>query len=136
MKFPTIIFVSVAGVLCQGCIVFPYPTPEVKGVVIDASTRQPIANVRIQVRHHIHIHCRSAADGSFDLPAGNAWDPCFLLPGDIFAACADVSFKTDGYQTVIKSYASPMSVPLRPHSDPFLPVVLDQPIELQKEASP
>lgn len=126
MRFSLIPFVLVLGVLCQGCVVFPYSTPEVKGSVIDANTRQPIAAAKIVVHNHINIHCTSAADGSFDLRTGDAWRPCFLMPGDAFVIWADVSFKAQGYQTVTKRYSA------LAHGS----VVLERPIELQNESQP
>src|SRR5690348_12937664 len=103
MRFLAISFAFTLGILCQGCVAFPYPTPEVRGFVVDAVTKQPIASAKIGV-HFSDIHCRSAADGSFDLRAGSVWRPCFLLPGDIFAACARVSFKAHGYKTIARLY--------------------------------
>src|SRR5690242_286834 len=130
MRFSAIFSVLAAGIFCQGCVVFPYPTPEVRGSVIDATTKKPIADARIAVHNHFGIYCKSAADGSFDLPAGNAWRPCPLIPGDIFVSSADVSFKADGYQTVIRHYATGFS------GTNTAPVVLEQPVGLQKETRP
>ncbi len=128
MRFSAIFFALAAAILCQGCVAFPYPTPGVKGSVIDANTKQPIADARIEVHHYSCIHCISAADGSFDLPGGSAWRPCFLMPGDVFVASANVSFKAHGYKTVTKRYSTLAS--------DFRPVVLEQPIELEKETRP
>ena len=130
MRFLVILFIFTVGILCQGCIAFPYPTPEVRGLVVDATTKQPIASAKIEVRNHFGIYCRSAEDGSFNLPAGNAWRLCPLLPGDIFISCADVSFKADGYQTVIRHYATGFA------GTNTAPVILKQPVGLQKETRP
>src|SRR4051812_9730111 len=81
MRFVAILSVGVIGVFCQGCVVFHYPTPEVRGSVVDAASQKPIANVRVQDWKHTHIFCKTAADGTFDLPAGHYWGPCFLIPG-------------------------------------------------------
>ena len=67
----------------------------------------------------------AAADGSFDLPAGSAWRPCFLMPGD-YLIWADVSFKADGYQTVTRYCCAGMT------NRDVKPVILGQPIELEK----
>jgi hypothetical protein len=129
MRFPTAFYVLAVSFLFQGCVVFPYPTPEVEGLVIDASTKRPVADARVEVHSHSHIRCLSTADGSFDLPTGSAWRPCFLMPGDVFVIWADVSFKAHGYQTVTERFntlANAGGVGVRP-------IVLEQPIELQKE---
>src|SRR5665647_2237428 len=99
MKLLTILLVvPMIGVLCQGCVAFPYPTPEVRGLVIDATTKQPIAGARVEIRRHTHIFCETAADGSFDLHAAHTWEPCFLIPGD-YLIFARLSFKAPGYYT-------------------------------------
>ena len=129
MRFLAISFALAVGILCQGCVAFPYPTPAVRGSVVDATTKKPIADARIEVHNHSSIHCTSATDGSFDLPWGSAWRPCFLMPGD-YLILADVCFKADGYQTVTKRCCAGMG------RRDVQPVVLEQPIELQKETRP
>jgi len=114
--------VLLVGIFCQGCVVFHYPTPEVCGSVIDAATKQPIAGVRVQDRKHGHIFCETSADGTFDLPAGYFWGPCFLMPGD-YLIVAPVTFTTSGYQTVTNDYLG---------SHDGGPVILKQAIELSR----
>jgi hypothetical protein len=125
MKFSAILSVLAVGILCQGCVVFPYPTPEVRGSVVDAVTKKPVSDVRITVRNHSSIRCQSAADGSFDLPAGRFWGVCFLMPGD-YLDMADVCFKADDYRGVTNLYCAGMGSGGRP-------VVLERPVELQKD---
>lgn len=91
---------------------------------MDATTKQPIPGAKIAVHHYSYIHCASTADGSFRLPSGGAWRPCFLLPGDVFFAYAEVTFKAQGYQTFTRRYIAPMGAEK--------PMVLDQQIELQR----
>jgi hypothetical protein len=129
MRFLVIPLALAVGVLCQGCVAFRYPTPTVRGSVVDAATKKPIADVKIEVHNHSSIHCRSAADGSFDLPSGSAWRACFLIPGD-YLIWADVCFKADGYQTVTKYCSAGMG------RRDVRPVVLEQPVELKKEGQP
>lgn len=130
MRFLAISFALAVGILCQGCVAFPYPTPAVRGSVIDATTKKPIAYARIEVHNHSSIHCTSATNGSFDLPAGSAWRPCPLMPGDIFVSWADVSFKADGYQNVTRRYATGFA------GTNTAPIVLEQPVGLQKKTPP
>lgn len=122
MKLSAIFWVLVVGIFCQGCLVFHYPTPEVRGSVVDATTKKPIAGVRVQDRKHSHIFCETSADGTFDLPAGHFWGPCFLTPGD-YLIIAPLTFKASGYQTVTNDY-------LGGHDGE--PVVLEHPIELER----
>ena len=129
MRFLAISFALAVGILCQGCVAFPYPTPAVRGSVIDATTKKPIADARIEVHNHSSIHCTSATDGRFDLPAGSAWRPCFLMPGD-YLIWADVSFSAAGYQTVTKYCCAD------PGNYDHASDILEQPVELQKESQP
>ncbi|MCO5051662.1 MAG: carboxypeptidase-like regulatory domain-containing protein [Verrucomicrobiae bacterium] len=127
MRFSASIAILLGSIFCQGCVVFPYPTPEVRGSVVDATTKQAISGVRIAVRNHSNIHCTSAADGSFTLPAGSRWGFCFLMPGD-YLALADVCFKAEDYRSVINRYCGGMGS--------GRPVILEQPVELQKQTQP
>ena len=122
MRFSAIFAFLLAGIFCQGCFVFHYPTPEVRGSVIDAATRQPIAAVRVQDRKHSHIFCKTSTDGTFDLPAGHFWGPCFLMPGD-YLIVAPLTFKAPGYQTVTNNYIGGYD---------GKPVILEHPIELER----
>jgi hypothetical protein len=121
MRFPTIISVLVVAIICQGCVVYHYPTPEVRGSVVDAATKKPIAGVRVQDWKHSHISCETSADGTFELPAGRYWGPCFLMPGD-YLIVAHLTFSASSYQTVTNDY-------LGGHGGK--PVVLEHPIELK-----
>jgi|GEM_PF-4294850 hypothetical protein len=116
-----LLLASLIGVLGQGCVVFPYPTPEVKGAVVDAATKKPIAGARVEARKHKRISCVTASDGSFDLAANHIWGPCFLMPGDYFLR-APLSFKAPGYHTVTNDF----------YGGRDGRVVLTQPIELQR----
>jgi hypothetical protein len=129
MRFTPILSMLGAAILLQGCLAFPYPTPAVSGSVIDAASKKPIGNAQIQVRRHSGIHCTSTADGRFDLPAGSVWGPCFLMPGD-YLVMADVCFRADGYQSVTNHYSAGMDRP------GLSPIVLQEPIELQRKAQP
>ena len=122
MRFSGIIVILVVGIFCQGCVVFHYPTPEVRGSVVDAVTQKPIAGVRVQDWKHRHISCETSADGTFDLPAGRYWGPCFLMLGD-YLIVAHLTFSASGYQTATNSY-------LGGHDGK--PAVLNHPIELKR----
>ena len=125
MRYSAIVTVLFVGIFCQGCVVFRYPTPEVRGSVIDAATKKPIAGVRVQDRKHSHIFCETSADGTFDLPAGHYWGPCLLMPGD-YLVIAPLAFKAFGYQTVTNDYLGGFA------GYDGTPVVLNQPIELKR----
>jgi hypothetical protein len=122
MRFIALFTVLLTGIFCQGCVMFHYPTPEVRGSVIDVATKQPVAGVLIQDRKHSHIYCQTSADGTFDLPAGRYWGPCFLIPGD-YLIIAPLTFRASGYQTVTNDYLG---------SRDGKPVILEHPIELKR----
>ena len=122
MKFPAILSLLTVGILCQGCFVFPYPTPEIKGSVVDGINKEPIANARIEVRKHPRISCETAADGSFDLPKDHIWGFCFLMPGD-FLVFANLACTATNYQTFTNTYIQGWEAKS---------IVLQHPIELRK----
>jgi hypothetical protein len=135
MRFSAIFLLPMAGLFCQGCVIFPYPTPEVKGVVIDAATKKPIPGVRVAaIRKPKYIKCDTLADGSFDLHANHIWGPCFLMPGD-YLDDATVSFSATGYQAATNGY---LGMPVQDEFGGYVvpPVVLVRPIELQKQSQP
>src|SRR5580693_4552873 len=103
MKFPATSMFLAIGILCQGCVVFPYPTPEVKGFVVDATTKEPIGSARVEIRKHPHISGETAADGSFDLPRSHVWGFCFLMPGD-YLVLANLACTATNYQTFTNTY--------------------------------
>ena len=114
--------------LCQGCLIFPYPIPELKGTVIDAETRNPISDARVELHHHKYSFCKTAPDGSFDLPGSTIWLPCPGMPGDIFFFSGTYDFMAPGYETVSHEYmCSPRT---------NLCIQLKKPIELRKLSSP
>ena len=122
MKFSAIVTVLLIGIMCQGCVIVRYRTPEVRGSVVDAATKKPIVAVRVQNRKDSHIFCETSADGSFDLPAGHYWGLYWLVPGDFFVV-AHLTFKASGYQNVTNDYLETYDV---------APIVLNQPIELKR----
>jgi hypothetical protein len=135
MRFFVIVLFPIVGLFCQGCVVFPYPTPEVKGVVIDAITKQPIAGVRVaEIRKAKYIHCDTASDGSFNLHANHIWGPCFLIPGD-YLVYAEVSFRAAGYQAVTNRYSWMPAQDDKPGGCVARPVVLEPVFELQKQST-
>ena len=136
MRFLTICLFPIVGFFCQGCVVFPYPTPEVKGTVIDAATKKPITGVRVAaIRKGKYIRCDTLSDGSFDLHAGHIWGPCFLIPGD-YSTCADISFSATGYETVTNSYHGMLVKDDKLGGYVVRPVVLEHQIELQRRSLP
>jgi len=136
MRFLTIFLLLIIGLFCQGCVIFPYPTPEVKGVVIDAATQKPIPGVRVAaIRKPKYIKCDTLSDGSFDLQANQIWGPCFLMPGD-FLDDVTVSFKAKGYQAVTNGYLGMPVLDEKLGGYVVQPVVLEQAIELQRESRP
>ena len=131
MRFPIIFLFPIVGLFCQGCVVFPYPTPEVTGTVIDATTKQPITGVRVaEIRKPKYIHCDTSSDGSFELRANHVWGPCFLIPGD-FLVRAEVSFRAVGYQAVTNRYLGMLGRGDKPGG---YPVELAHPIELKRQS--
>ena len=120
MELWRIILISTFIVLSQGCLVFPYPSPEVKGSVVDASTKKPIEGAKIKSVKRPDIFCKTLSDGSFDLPAHSHWGFCFLMPGD-YLVISSLSVSVTNYQNFTNSY-------LGTHDGK--PVVLERPIEL------
>ncbi|MCA9413754.1 MAG: hypothetical protein KC944_21230 [Candidatus Omnitrophica bacterium] len=69
------------GILCQGCVVFWYPTtPKVSGVVIDENSNTPVIGARVGMRDHEKIHSSTGRDGTFHLPPNREWGPAFIIP--------------------------------------------------------
>ena len=69
----------------QGC----YPMREqdaaaVSGTVIDASTRQPVAGVKVSYNEFPRHFVRTSASGQYNLPALRTWHMVILMPGDRF----------------------------------------------------
>jgi hypothetical protein len=114
--------------LCQGCLIFPYPTPEVKGTIVDAETQKPLVNARVELHNHKYTYCETTADGSFDMPRSSVWLPCLGMPGDIFIAAGTFDFKAPGYETVSRKLTSL----LRTNSV----TQLEKPVELRKLSNP
>jgi hypothetical protein len=103
--------------------------------VIDGVTKKPIANAQITVHNHASIHCVSADDGSFDLPRGTAWRPCYFIPGDRFFTRVKVAIRANGYQSANEVYTTALSLDESQNLE-YAPVLLEQPIELQKRTKP
>jgi hypothetical protein len=89
--------------------------------VIDATTKKPIVGAKIGVLNHPSIHCISAADGSFDLPASHVWQPCFLTPGD-YTVISQLSCSATNYLTYTNEWFG---------SRYDEPILIKDPIELE-----
>ncbi|MGH7953775.1 MAG: hypothetical protein ACREFE_17900 [Limisphaerales bacterium] len=87
------------GFFSQGCVVWRYTdTPPVSGVVVDASTRQPIAGAKVGFRKHKHVDSFTASDGSFHIRPTYIWRPCFILPGEFWRSSGLFFVQTSGYK--------------------------------------
>ena len=104
MKAPAAIFSAVllAGLLCQGCVIYQLPMPEVKGSVVDGVTKKPIAGARIENRYPKKTYSITTSDGCYDLPAYR-FRVFSLIPGCYFPR-ADFSIEASGYQTYTNKF--------------------------------
>jgi hypothetical protein len=113
----------VIAIFGQGCLVWRYPTtPQVSGSVIDATTKQPIANATVGIRQHSRTVRTTAKDGSFLLRSDHIWRPCPLIPGDYWPQGL-LFIEAASYRTVERKVAT-FGGRL---------VILEQPIELERK---
>jgi hypothetical protein len=68
---------AMAVSLC-GCLL-PIPTTlHVRGYVLDARTKKPVAGARVTIEDHPQATAMTKNDGSFDIPAETHWG--FIVP--------------------------------------------------------
>jgi hypothetical protein len=76
MMVKVVLSLAVAVLLC-GCLL-PLPTTlQVRGYVLDATTKRPVAGARVIVKDHPKAAV-TANDGSFDIPSETHWG--FIVP--------------------------------------------------------
>jgi len=99
--------------LCAGCMVVPVPHRRlhvygVRGSVIDAQTRQPLADATVSRSPHGQNDVRTSSDGTFEFKPVHGWHgaifigaiPLSLFPSfDIAFAVAEVRVEARGYTT-------------------------------------
>jgi hypothetical protein len=68
-----------------GCMPIPYPHKVVThstitGRVVDAESREPVANIGVSVRSDWQSHATTGDDGLFCLPPREHWRPFVIIP--------------------------------------------------------
>jgi hypothetical protein len=116
-----LLYVGLTMVCGQGCVQIP-TTPEVSGLVIDATTHQPIAGAQVGFKEHDHTFNTTARDGSFRLVSDHATE---FLPWE-FTPCGGLFFvQANGY-ALFKKEIGPRE---------YGPYIFTQPIALTRNSN-
>ena len=97
MRYLLLVSVCLAS---SGCFPYHYTTcPGVAGKVVNADTHQPVAGAGVCFgRTNATELARTAADGSFSIPARRRWG-IWIIPQDVFALQWTVCIRHEGYET-------------------------------------
>src|SRR5262245_5439785 len=96
----------------QGCFVYRYTvTPPVSGIVLDATTKRPVAGATVGFRKHERQLAMTASDGSFVSRPDHVWRPCFILPGELWPSGGHFFVEASGYKPYEQEIITTMGRP-------------------------